>query len=133
MLTVIGSVGYRNVEPVERFDLRHFELQTFVYNPSKTAPLDFSLICYFSSGKRWEKVKVPNTGSYVSVTAKAVGRTTKENRLASHPGHVLNSKILLHSRIFTGFDPVNFVKATKPLEWSRRISNTFEEDRLFRS
>jgi hypothetical protein len=41
-----------------------------------------SLICYFSSGKRWEKVKVPNTGSYVSMTAKVVGRTTEENRPA---------------------------------------------------
>lgn len=41
-----------------------------------------SLICYFSSGKRWEKAKVPNTGSYVSVTTKVVGRTTKENHLA---------------------------------------------------
>ena len=82
MLTVIGSVGYRNAEPLGHFDLRHFELQTSVYDPPKTAPLDFSLICYFSSGKRWEKVKVPNTGSYVSVTAKVVGRTTKDNRLA---------------------------------------------------
>ncbi|OCK88310.1 uncharacterized protein K441DRAFT_314634 [Cenococcum geophilum 1.58] len=82
-----------------------------------------SLICYFSSGKRWEKVKVPNTGSYVSVTAKVVSRTTKENRLALFSTPVS----------FTGFDPINFVKATKPLEWSRRISNTFKEDPLFRS
>ena len=92
-----------------------------------------SLICYFSSGKRWEKVKVPNTGSYVSVTAKVVGRTTREPSCCLHPGHVLHSKILLHSRIFTGFDPVNFVKATKQLEWLRRISNIFKEDPLFRS
>lgn len=41
-----------------------------------------SLICYFSSGKCWEKVKEPNTGSYVSMTTKVVGRTTKENHLA---------------------------------------------------
>jgi hypothetical protein len=82
MLTIIGSVGYRNSEPVGHFELRHFELQTSVYDSSKTTPLDFSVICYFSSGKRWEKVKVPNTGSCVSVTAKVVGRTTKDNRLA---------------------------------------------------
>jgi hypothetical protein len=58
LLTIIGTVGYRNAEPVEQFELRHFELQTSVYDPSKTAPLDFSLICYFSSGKRWEAVVV---------------------------------------------------------------------------
>jgi hypothetical protein len=82
MLTVMGCVGYRNAEPIERSGLRHFELQTSVYDPSKTAPFNFSVMCYFSSGKRWENFKVPNTGLYVSVTAKVVGRSTKENRLA---------------------------------------------------
>lgn len=82
MLTVMGRVGYRNAEPIEQRGLRHFELQTSVYDPPKTAPFDFSVMCYFNSGKRWENFKVPNTGSYVSVTAKVVGRSTKENRLA---------------------------------------------------
>ena len=82
MLTVMGCVGYRNAEPIEGSGLRHFELQTSVYDPSKTTPFSFSVMCYFSSGKRWEKFKVPDTGSYVSVTAKVVGRSTRENRLA---------------------------------------------------
>jgi hypothetical protein len=80
MLTVMGCVGYRNAEP--RSGLRHFELQTSVYDLSKAAPFNFSVMCYFSSGKRWENFKVPNTGSFVSMAAKVVGRTTKENRLA---------------------------------------------------
>jgi hypothetical protein len=82
MLTVMGCVGYRNDEPIEQSGLRHFELQTSVYDPPKDAPFNFSVMCYFSDNKLWENFKVPKTGSYVSVIAKVVGRSTKGNCLA---------------------------------------------------
>lgn len=81
-----------------------------------------SLICYFSSGKRWEKVKVPNTGSYVSVTAKVVSRTAKENRLAL--------RILDMSYIPKSFStPVSSPASTQstsskqPNHWSGRVES----------
>ena len=82
MITVIGSVGHRNPQPTERFQLRYFELQTSIYDLSKANPVNFSINCYLSNGKRWDNVKIPAAGSHVMINAKIVGRTTDENRLA---------------------------------------------------
>jgi hypothetical protein len=79
MVTIIGSVGTRSDgEP----ELRHFELQTSVYDTTKAAPVQFSVVCFFQNNRRWENVKVPVSGSFVSVTGKVVGRTTGTNCLA---------------------------------------------------
>lgn len=82
MITVMGFVGCRNAEPADAFSLRHFELQTSVYDPFNPKSAEFSIFCFFSHGKRWENVAVPSTGSCVSVAAKLVGRVTTENCLA---------------------------------------------------
>jgi hypothetical protein len=82
MVTITGSVGTRSGESLDQFELRHFELQTSVYDTSQAKPARFSVVCYFESGKRWQKVKVPSSGSNINVTAKIVGRTAKSNRLA---------------------------------------------------
>jgi hypothetical protein len=80
---MIGSIGVRSTDdPLEQFDLRHFELQTSVYDTSKSAPIQFSVVCFFENGRRWQKVKIPSSGSYIGVTAKIVGRTTETNCLA---------------------------------------------------
>jgi hypothetical protein len=73
-VTIIGSVGNRSSdERLDQFELRHFELQTLVYDSSKAAPLQFS-VCFFERGKRWQNVKIPPSGSYISVTAKIVAK-----------------------------------------------------------
>jgi hypothetical protein len=87
MVTVIGYVGYRNDKPADESSLRHFELQTSVYDPSNDDPsnpksTEFSIFCFFPHGNRWKNTPVPNAGSCVSITAKVVGRVTKKNCLA---------------------------------------------------
>jgi hypothetical protein len=83
MITIIGSVGTRSSdEALDQFELRHFELQTSVYDTLKAAPVEFSVVCFFESGKRWRKVKMPSPGCYISVTATIVGCTTETNCLA---------------------------------------------------
>jgi hypothetical protein len=83
MVTIIGSVGTRSGdELLDQFKLRHFELQTSVYNISKATPVQSSVVCFFESGKPWQKVRTPSSGSYISVTAKIVGRMAETNNLA---------------------------------------------------
>ena len=82
MVTVVGSVGERKAVSVDKFNLRHFELRTSVYDTSTSKCVNFSVICFFPNEKRWEKFNVPRTEAFLSVTAKIVGRTTADNRLA---------------------------------------------------
>ncbi len=87
MVTVVGLVGSRNDKPVNESSLRHFELQTSVYDPSNDDPSDpnstkFSIFCFFPHGNRWKNTPMPNAGSCVGITAKVMGRVAKENRLA---------------------------------------------------
>jgi len=87
MVTVIGFVGYRNDKPANESGLRHFELQTTVYDPDNDDPSNpkstgFSIFCFFPHGNRWKNTAVPNAGSCVSITAKVMGRVTKKNCLA---------------------------------------------------
>jgi hypothetical protein len=48
-----------------------FKLQ---YDSSKAAPLQFSVVCFFERGKRWQNVRILPSGSYISVTAKIVAK-----------------------------------------------------------
>lgn len=82
MITVIGSVGRGNDEVTEQFQCRYFELHTSVYDSPKTGHIDFTLNCYFVNGRRWAKVRLPPSGSFVAVTGKIAGRTVSDNRLA---------------------------------------------------
>jgi hypothetical protein len=87
IITVIGFVGNRNTGQADESNLRHFELQTSVYDPSNDNPYnpksaEFSIVCFFPDGKRWKNTPVPNTGSCISITAKVVGRVAKKNYLA---------------------------------------------------
>jgi hypothetical protein len=81
-VTIMGSVGTHCDDPLAESELRHWELQTAVYDGPKRPPIQFSVACFFESGRRWEKTKTPSSGSYISVTAKIVGRIVKTNHLA---------------------------------------------------
>jgi hypothetical protein len=78
----MGSVGTHCDDPLAESVLRHWELQTAVYDAPNRPPIQFSVACFFESGRRWEKTKTPSSGSYISVTAKIVGRMVKTNHLA---------------------------------------------------
>lgn len=83
MITVTGFVRHRNAESAGESSLRHFELQTTVYDPSNPSKsTDFSIFCFFPNGKRWKNTLVPNVGSCISITAKVMGRVAKKNCLA---------------------------------------------------
>ncbi|KAK1993564.1 hypothetical protein LX36DRAFT_661401 [Colletotrichum falcatum] len=81
MITALGIVGERKPISDQPFCLRNFELRTSVYDASKGESVNFSIICYFANTKRWEHMVVPNTASFVCVTAKLVG-CTPSNQLA---------------------------------------------------
>lgn len=77
-----GFVGYRNAEPRPP-NLRHFEIQTRVYDGSSSSKsAEFSIYCYFTNTDRWKNTPVPKAGSCVVVTGKVVGRVMSENCLA---------------------------------------------------
>jgi hypothetical protein len=56
--------------------------------------VQFSVVCFFESGKRWQKVKTPSSGSYISVTGKIVGRMAETNKFVFR---VLDLAYLLRS------------------------------------
>jgi hypothetical protein len=134
MLTVMGCVGCRNAESTKPSGLRHFELQTSAYDLSKKAPFNFSVMCYFSEGRRWKNFDVPDTGSYVSVTSKVVGRSTRENRLAVR---VLDMSYT--PRSFgtpvppPPLTPSSSSKRKNPWDSGVESTNAFKEEPLFRS
>lgn len=82
MVSIIGSVPSSESNSTGASDSRHFTIETSVYDPSKTAPVYFSVVCFLENTKRWQKVKTPPSGAFLSVTAKLAGRTTDTNRLA---------------------------------------------------
>lgn len=63
-------------------EARQFIVETSVYDASKTSPIQFSVVCFLENTKRWQKVKTPPSGAFLSVTAKLAGRTVDTNRLA---------------------------------------------------
>ncbi|KAK2024525.1 hypothetical protein LX32DRAFT_675950 [Colletotrichum zoysiae] len=81
MITALGIMGERKPISDQPFCLWNFELRTSVYDASKGEPVNFSIICYFANTKRWEHMMVPNTASFVCLTAKLVG-CTPSNQLA---------------------------------------------------
>jgi hypothetical protein len=81
MITIIGSVR-PTTSSVEHPQPRCFTIDTSVYDASKAAPTQFSAVCFLEDTKRWEKVKTPTPGSFLTVTAKLAGRTSQTNLLA---------------------------------------------------
>ncbi|KAF2181419.1 hypothetical protein K469DRAFT_589432, partial [Zopfia rhizophila CBS 207.26] len=82
MATVIGSVLSRNNNSLDPSELRHFTVETSVYDTSKAAPVQFSVVCFLENTNRWKKVKTPLSGTFLSLTAKVAGRTAGTNHLA---------------------------------------------------
>jgi len=120
MVTVIGSVGYRNDKLADESSIRHFELQTSVYDPFNPKSAEFSIFCFFSNGRRWEKTPVPNAGSCISITAKVVGRVTTKNCLAVR---ILDMSYLSlpSTSSPTSTQPTPAKRANR---WSRRVDST---------
>jgi hypothetical protein len=81
MVTIIGSVGTRSEKSLDQLEPRECELKTSVYDPPTAGTRHFSVVCFFESGRRWEKFTIPASGAHISVTAKIVGRTIN-NHLA---------------------------------------------------
>jgi hypothetical protein len=125
MVTIIGSVGSRIYsESLAESGMRHFELQTTVYDTSKAAPLQFSVICIFDSGKRWGKTKIPSSGSFVSVTAKVVGHTRDTKCLALR---VLDLAYLPRPSLTAATQDSTFtptVKRSAANRWGRRVDSS---------
>jgi hypothetical protein len=81
MVTVIGSVlAIDNEAP--GYDTRSFVISTSAYDGPTTGPIQFSVTCFLENTKRWLKVKTPQPGALLSVTAKVAGRTARTNQLA---------------------------------------------------
>ena len=125
MVTIIGSVGTRSDEEHE---LRHFELQTSVYDTTKAAPVHFSVIRFFQNNRRWEKVKVPVSGSFVGVTGKVVGRTIGTNCLALR---VLDLAFLSKT-IATATTPASASTSTPTLKRSDRWGGRVDSSKKMR-
>ncbi|KAF1814388.1 hypothetical protein P152DRAFT_465257 [Eremomyces bilateralis CBS 781.70] len=83
MVTIVGSVSSRNNDnSLDPAHARRFVIDTSVYNASNAAPVPYSMACFLEDSKRWAKVKIPQAGTFITLTAKVVGRTTNTNLLA---------------------------------------------------
>ncbi|KAF5256396.1 hypothetical protein FOXYS1_13132 [Fusarium oxysporum] len=82
MVTIIGFVPSRNDKPPDLPEARYFAVETSVYDTSKAASVAFSVTCFLENTKRWQRVKIPPAGAFLSLTAKVAGRTVDANQLA---------------------------------------------------
>lgn len=53
-----------------------------MYDVSSPSPTQFSVTCFFESSKRWERVRSPPPGTFLTATAKIAGRTADTDHLA---------------------------------------------------
>ncbi|KAM9876014.1 hypothetical protein VDGL01_09917 [Verticillium dahliae] len=70
MVTIIGSASTRNNDSVDALEQRRFAVETSVYEPSKPAPVAFVVACFLENTRRWQRVKIPPTGTLLSLAAK---------------------------------------------------------------
>jgi len=82
MVTIIGFVVSSNSNSIDSSELRYFTLDTSVYDASKAASVQFSVVCFLENTNRWKRVKTPSSGSFLSISAKVAGRTADTNQLA---------------------------------------------------
>jgi len=139
MVTMTGTVGTGgDEEPLD--EPRHFELRNTVYDSSKAAPVQFPAVCFFQNNKRWEKVKVPASGSLVIVTGKVVGRTEANclalrlfdiaylskatSTAATTPGPASTTPTLKRSHRWDG--RVDFSTPSKKMRTSEPVAETSE-------
>ncbi len=81
MVTMIGYVSpvVGSIEPPRP---RRFTVDASIYDATKAAPAQFSVVCFLEDTKRWEKFRTPSAGAFLSITAKVAGRTADTNQLA---------------------------------------------------
>ncbi|PCD25631.1 hypothetical protein QX201_010766 [Fusarium graminearum] len=79
---MIGFVLSRNDKTPDLPEARCFSFETSVYDTSKAAPVAFSVTCFLENTKRWQRVKIPPAGAFLSLTANVAGRTVNDNQLA---------------------------------------------------
>ncbi|CVL08150.1 uncharacterized protein FMAN_14188 [Fusarium mangiferae] len=82
MVTIIDFVPPRSDKTLDLSEHRCFAVETPVYDTSKPVPVAFSVACFLENTKRWQKVKIPPSGAFLSITAKVAGRTIDTNQLA---------------------------------------------------
>ena len=82
MVTIVSSVPPQDNTSLNPSDLHRFTLETSMFNTSNAPLAQFSVTCFLENTKRWQRVKTPPPGAFLSVTAKVAGRTTDTNRLA---------------------------------------------------
>ncbi|KAL5583772.1 hypothetical protein FOVSG1_013486 [Fusarium oxysporum f. sp. vasinfectum] len=82
MVTIIGFVPPRSDKTPDLSEDRCFAVETSVYDTSKAVPVAFSVACFLENTKRWQRVKIPPSGAFLSITAKVAGRTIDTNQLA---------------------------------------------------
>ena len=121
MITIIGSVR-PTTSSVEHPQPRCFTIDTSVYDASKAAPTQFSAVCFLEDTKRWEKVKTPTPGSFLTVTAKLAGRTSQTNLL---PLRVLDLTYLPRPTSSASVPtPTSTPTSKRPGRWDGRIPPT---------
>ncbi len=81
MVTVIDSIHTADGSSPESSELRHFIVETSVYDIVKTAPIQFSVACFLENTKHWQKVKTLPSGAFFSITTKVIGRIMDTNYL----------------------------------------------------
>jgi len=121
MVTIIGSVRTPAEVLLDLTDLRHFTLETSVYDASKAAPVQFEVTCFLENTKRWQKVKTPPSGSFLSITAKVVGRITQTSHLAVR---VLDLTYLPRPGSATGAATPATTPSKRPGRWDGRAVST---------
>ena len=122
MVTITGSVPPATTGAAEQPSRRQFRIDTSVYDISKASSVQYSAVCFFEDTKRWEKVKTPGPGSFLTVTAKLVGRTAETNLLALR---VLDLAYLPRTSSASAVStPVATPTPKRPGRWEGRVTST---------
>ncbi|EXK26520.1 hypothetical protein FOXG_15933 [Fusarium oxysporum f. sp. lycopersici 4287] len=82
MVTIIGFMPSRSDKTLDFSEDYYFAVETSIYNTLKATLVAFSVTCFLETTKHWQKVKIPQSGAFLSITAKVAGHTTDTNQLA---------------------------------------------------
>jgi len=121
MVSIIGSVPSGESNAANPSEPRHFVVETSVYEASKAASITFSVVCFLENTKRWEKVKTPPPGAFLSVTAKLAGRTADTNCLALR---ILDLTYLPRPNSGTAMPTPTTTPPSKRSRWDGRAPST---------
>ena len=120
-----------NTDTGMEFDLCHFNLKSSVYITSTT--VEFSVVCYFASSKRWQNLKTPTAGSSVSITGKIAGRTIDGNNLAIRVLDLSYLPSSFSSHSSTSTLPQTSIPSKHANRWSGRPEPTTPSKKLLTS